>query len=608
MSNSTNPSILPFTPSSTHPSNTNTSTSTNTHHNSSSTHSASPSHSTSSFIALSSPTDSTSQVPVRKTSSSTKLQSHVDLKENLLQSDSSIEVKREFNPRQSVTVLPPSSSSPSATSTSATTPSEIPLASIMSRESLKSSSQVTYSSLSAHDESEDEHGHGHGHGSSSNHGHSHSHGGKDGHGHSHSHGGGSGVEHGHSHGSKSTSPAQSRSPSQSRSPVRSPRQCGGLHRNQADSESANAKARRQLWLASICCLIFMVGEIIGGFMANSLAIMTDAAHLLSDLAGFLISIFALWVSNRAPTSRLSFGFHRAEILGALISVILIWLLTGILIYEACWRLKYPEEVDGKIMFIVAASGLGVNILMGFILHQSGHEHSHGLGGGHGHSHGGGGHGHSHGGSKKKKEKKTGYVQLDNKQADAEHHDEPHDIEHGHGINSSPDSHGHSHGSHGHEKNINVSAAFIHVLGDAIQSVGVMIAAGLIWYNPDYKIADPICTFLFSIVVLFTTTRLIRQSVAVLMEGVPEGISPDEVEENLLNINGVIDIHDLHIWSLSVGKPSLSVHILANDDSKLVLTDCTKMLAEKYNIHHSTIQVERVHDDVACNDVFKRDLI
>ena len=161
-----------------------------------------------------------------------------------------------------------------------------------------------------------------------------------------------------------------------------------------------------------------------------------------------------------------------------------------------------------------------------------------------------------------------------------------------------------------------------------------------------------CTFMFSILVLFTTTRLIRQSIGVLMEGVPDGIDPDDVEEALLNVPGVIGtsaqlttntntgsdaavcseskgvrsahllvsfdfvrllrvllccsaVHDLHIWSLSVGKPSLSVHLYCRDDASHVLAAANKMCARKYNIHHSTIQVERQHDDIDCNDAFQQ---
>jgi len=441
-------------------------------------------------------------------------------------------------------------------------------------------------------------------------------------GHGHSHGNGA---HGHSHNggkSRSSSSGSARvsrnvrssvsPPTPRRSPVDN---CGGLRSRQRGTaiEESNRKARKQLTWASLCCMVFMVCEIIGGFLANSLAIMTDAAHLLSDLAGFLISIFALWLATRPATSRLSFGFHRAEILRALISVLLIWLLTGILVYEAVWRLMHPQDVDGKIMFIVATLGLLVNFTMGIILLQGGHGHSHGLGGLGGHEHG-----HSHGGDSKKVRQSSRSL---NAHSEDEEEDEDEEEGHGHShsasdhghshMNVSSDSsgspHGHSHGGHDDHENLNVKAAFIHVLGDALQSAGVMIAAGIIWYEPEWKIADPLCTFLFSILVLFTTTRLIKQSVAVLMEGVPEGLDPDDVEEALRGVPGVIAVHDLHIWSLSVGKPALSVHLYCRDDATHVLAAANKTVAINYNIHHSTIQVERQHDDIECNDAFNPDL-
>jgi len=148
--------------------------------------------------------------------------------------------------------------------------------------------------------------------------------------------------------------------------------------------------------------------------------------------------------------------------------------------------------------------------------------------------------------------------------------------------------------------VNVRAAFIHVLGDGIQSIGVMIAAGMIWHDASWRICDPICTFLFSILVLFTTVRLVKQSAMVLMEGSPDGIDPDDVQRTLQSIKGVTEVHDLHIWSLSVGKPSLSVHMLCTNDAHGVLQQANELLIARYNIHHTTIQVEREHDQIHCN--------
>ena len=125
------------------------------------------------------------------------------------------------------------------------------------------------------------------------------------------------------------------------------------------------KNRNQLILATVLCTFFMIAEVIGGYMAGSLAIMTDAAHLLSDVAGFLISLFAIWLAQRPASGHMSFGFHRAEILGAIASVLLIWALTGVLLFEAVQRVLNPRDVDGKTMFIVATLGLVVNVMFVF---------------------------------------------------------------------------------------------------------------------------------------------------------------------------------------------------------------------------------------------------
>lgn len=502
----------------------------------------------------------------------------------------------------------------------------------MSTERLRDTRQQKYSTLPQEEDEDASPSHGHSH-AGRGHGHSHgsasssaSHSRRESSGSNISSGSQSGTEcdhkshrlgraHSHSHGGRYPKRGSSRSPSASpESPQMSPDNCGGLkakHRVES-ATAANKKARRALILASVFCCIFMILEVVGGIIANSLAIMTDAAHLLSDLAGMLISIFALWLAQRPATSRLSFGFHRAEILGALISVLLIWVLTGVLVYEACWRIANPEPVNGKIMFIVATGGLMVNGIMGVILLKGGHGHSHGLpgsedtcgtGSSHGHSHGpkksahshslnGDDHGHSHATSSSGSESKNGvHTEIAiGHQNDGHIHVEEVEEEEEH-----------------HHENLNIRAALLHVLGDAVQSVGVMIAAGFIWYEPEWHIADPLCTFLFSVLVLFTTTRLIKQSIGVLMEGVPEGIAPDEVEEALLAVPGVIAVHDLHIWSLSVGRPALSVHLYARDDAAHVLANANRVCSKKFNIHHSTIQVERQHDAIECNDAFVPEL-
>ncbi|TDH74470.1 hypothetical protein CCR75_003068 [Bremia lactucae] len=347
------------------------------------------------------------------------------------------------------------------------------------------------------------------------------------------------------------------------------------------------RAQRKLQLACMCSLLFMCAEIFGGFLAGSLAIMTDAAHLLSDVAGFCISLFAIWISTLPASSRLSFGFQRAEVIGAVTSVLVIWVLTGVLVYAAverfmeCLKPDPKEHVDGKLMFIVACIGLCVNLVLMQIL---GHGHSHG-GGGHGHSHGAeNSHGHAHGGndSRSKSDEK----------------------EHGQGYSHA--NHGRSHGNYSHGdleigqedvidatkklENLNIQAAYIHALGDFVQSVGVCIAGGLIWYKPEWQIADPIATFIFSLLVLATTIEIVRDSIHVLMEGTPEGIHADVIEQGLRRCSSVVAVHDLHIWSLSAGLPSLSVH-LVSDDAETALHAAQRFLMSK-GITHTTIQIEK----------------
>mmetsp|Transcript_150 Transcript_150/g.355 ORF Transcript_150/g.355 Transcript_150/m.355 type:complete len:257 (+) Transcript_150:2-772(+) len=151
------------------------------------------------------------------------------------------------------------------------------------------------------------------------------------------------------------------------------------------------------------------------------------------------------------------------------------------------------------------------------------------------------------------------------------------------------------------QNMNLQAAYIHALGDLIQSVGVLIAAGIIWWRPEYLIADPICTFLFSILVIYTTISILREATNVLMEGTPTGIDVAAVTEDLLSIPGVEGLHDLHIWSLNVGTPALAVHLHVESEvvAKQVLRSATKICQRRHNILHTTIQTDFEGGKRAC---------
>ncbi|XP_014329860.1 zinc transporter 8 [Xiphophorus maculatus] len=349
---------------------------------------------------------------------------------------------------------------------------------------------------------------------------------------------------------------------------------------QQDRETEKKVARRRLYVVSIVCLLFMIGEIAGGYLAGSLAVMTDAAHLLTDLASFVISLFSLWLSSKPATQRLSYGWHRAEILGALLSVFTIWVVTGVLVYLAVERIVHDDyEIEGHVMLITSGCAVVANIIMALTLHQSGHGHSHGGLASHGHSHGGlASHGHSHSPKRGKEKTQTPNNIYSNDCID---------MEENHASN----------GKRAQQANASVRAAFVHVMGDLLQSVSVLVSAIIIFFKPEYKIADPICTFLFSILVLCTTFTIMRDILLVLMEGTPSGVRYSEVRDRLLTVNGVKAVHNLHIWALTMNQAVLSAHIAIDDsvDAQTVLREMTQACFSSYNFHSITIQMERQAD-------------
>ncbi|KAI8767173.1 zinc transporter 2, partial [Biomphalaria glabrata] len=412
-------------------------------------------------------------------------------------------------------------------------------------------------------------------------------------------------------------------------------------------------ALRQLIAVVVLCLLFMTGEAVGGVLSNSLALFTDVLHLGSDLISFIISLLAIWLAKKPASKKMSFGYHRAEVVGALLSVFIIWMVSGILCYIAVERIieGHYKDVHPDEMLITASLGVVFNFIMGFVLHSEvccskahshqkfGHGHSHGghghSHGGHGHSHGGhghshGGHGHSHNGSDHLHDRQTqGHNSHRQSYEDHIHKDlldVPSQVDHSpsvgdfdyHQFHSDSDfeSSGHqltnvnSEASEEEEdlppkhKNINVRAAFIHVVGDIIQSLGVLVAALIIKFveNESSKLADPICTFLFSVLVLITTITILRDTLVVVMEGVPRDISFDSLKKDLIALDNVIAVHSLHIWSLTLDRNALAVHLVIDnyEIQNDVLNAATKLLQDKYHFFHSTIQVDR-YNQAAMTD-------
>jgi len=406
------------------------------------------------------------------------------------------------------------------------------------------------------------------------------------------------------------------------------------------------KAARRLVLAMTICGVFMLAELVGGYYAHSLAVMSDAAHLLSDLGAFLVSLLTLRFSGRRAAETHSFGYHRLEVVGALFSVATLWLVTGVLLTEASARIRHPEVVNGPVMTGIAIGGVVVNLVLVLVLRDAGgHGHSHGgLSGGEGgcgHSHGApaapsraevattapwtrsvalvassGGHGHSHAGGV------CGGVRaplLDPEEGEASSSEAsssapaapfpagavfftrgrlplplqvPVEPPPPPPPEPEPQPEPAACGEEGEPADLNMRGAYLHVLGDLLQSLGVLAVGAIVWARPELHVLDPVLTFVFSALVLATTSRLLRDVVDVIMERVPRGVSSADISAQLAALPGVAGVHDLHVWLLMPGKTVLTVHVTAAapHTPSDVLSRVQRSVAQ-LGIQHATVQVE-----------------
>ncbi|CAK6434975.1 unnamed protein product [Pipistrellus nathusii] len=306
------------------------------------------------------------------------------------------------------------------------------------------------------------------------------------------------------------------------------------------------RAQRQLCVACAVCCVFMAGEVVGGYLAHSLAIMTDAAHLLADVGSMIGSLFSLWLSTRPATRTMTFGWHRSETLGALASVISLWMVTGVLLYLAFIRLLHSDyHIEGGAMLVTAGIAVCANLLMAVVLHQAGPQHSHGSRG-------------------------AEYAPLE----------------------EGP-------GEHLPLVNTSVRAAFVHVLGDLLQSLGVLAASILIYFKPQCKAADPISTFLFSIFALGSTAPTLRDVLRVLMEGAPKNVGFEPVRDTLLSVPGVQATHELHMWSLTLTYHIASAHLAIDPtaDPDAVLAEATSRLCSRFGFSSCTLQLEQYQPEM-----------
>ena len=304
----------------------------------------------------------------------------------------------------------------------------------------------------------------------------------------------------------------------------------------------NPDLQKKFILSILLTSIILVVEVIGGLISGSLALLSDAAHVFMDIFALVLSFLAMHLAARPPDDRHSYGWNRAEVVAALINgSTLVIIAIGIWV-EAYKRFLDPLEIRSSEMLVIAIIGLVVNLVVVAIL------------------------GGYHPGSNTHKHVHTDEAELQ-----------------------------HSQESPVARQNLNLHGAFLHVLGDAISSVGVIIAALLIRFTGANWI-DPLISILIGIIITISAVRLLRRALHILLEGVPEGLSVREINERLRTLPMVSQVHDLHIWSLSSESVALSAHITLDEDKpadpEVALEQISRLLDRDFNIQHTTIQFEK----------------
>ena len=279
--------------------------------------------------------------------------------------------------------------------------------------------------------------------------------------------------------------------------------------------TVRAGHERKLWMALGLTGSFMIAEVIGAFVTGSLALLSDAAHMMTDTLALAISLVAIQVAKRAADRKRTFGYARFEILAAAFNALLLFGVAFYILYEAYLRLQAPAEIQSTGMLVIAVLGLIVNLISMRLLSAASGE------------------------------------------------------------------------------SLNVKGAYLEVWSDMLGSIGVIIAAVLImltgWGRVDSVVAAAIGFW-----VVPRTWTLLKASMNVLLQGVPDGIDIDAVEQAIHAVPGVREVHDLHIWALTSGKNVLSTHLVvdpAQGSEQQVLAQVTELLHEQFDISHVTIQIE-----------------
>jgi cobalt-zinc-cadmium efflux system protein len=302
-----------------------------------------------------------------------------------------------------------------------------------------------------------------------------------------------------------------------------------VHQPIKSNDQAYASTQSSMLIVLSITTLVMIAEIIGGLLANSLALLSDAGHMLTDILALGLSIIAMRFAQKPPTTSKTFGFYRLEILAAFFNGILLLCISFYIFYEAYQRLVHPEEIKGLFMLVVAAIGLLANGVGIVILRKSA------------------------------------------------------------------------------LRNLNVKSAFFHIVGDTISSGGVIVG-GLVILSTGWYIVDSLIGVFIGMLILRGAYSLVRESIDIFLEATPKDIDVEKMLSDLHKIEGVKDIHHLHLWTITSGIYAMSAHVLIKDllvsRSALILRQIETLLKSEYNMEHATIQFECE----SCGDDVVKDLV
>jgi cobalt-zinc-cadmium efflux system protein len=294
---------------------------------------------------------------------------------------------------------------------------------------------------------------------------------------------------------------------------------GHAHAPSADADS------RKLAAALALILGFMAAEVVAGIVANSLALLSDAAHMLTDAVAIALALFALRLAQRPPGGSYTYGLKRAEILSAQFNGVTLLLLGGLIVIEGVRRLIDPPDVEGTLVLVVALIGIPVNLIALRLI------------------------------------------------AGAE------------------------------RRSLNVEGAFQHILTDLFAFIATAVAGALI-ITTGFERADGIASLMVAATMLWASYGLLRESGRVFMEAAPRGLDPQQIGRALASEPGVHEVHDLHVWEVTTGMPAVSAHIIVGpqDDCHQARFRAANLLAERFGVEHSTLQVEHRHVEGQLHEI------